>query len=709
VTGDPGVPVGVGTDTVTVVNGSTFCISRPGGDIGAELAQGLFYCDTRIVSGWQLRVGGETPDLLAVLSDEPFRARIVARVVISDQRVELLLERDRLVGSGMREDLLLRNLSSTAVNTNVSLGIAADFAGLFSVKDGRPALDGSVSTDVDGESMTLNWVYRGFARGVRVSAGGAVARHDGLHFTVNVPARGEWRTSVIVTPSIDGSEVAGGFPIEQPCSHAPREPQTHIWRGAGLDSETANGPLQQALEQSQKDLGTLRISDPDHPEEVAVAAGAPWFMTLFGRDSLLASYMALPLDPLLALGTLRALGRVQGTRLDLASEEQPGRIVHEIRRGLDFPLRPDGGKSYYGSADATPLFVIVLGELRRWGIAPLEGDGLLDNADRALEWIRDYGDRDGDGFVEYERMTDHGLVNQGWKDSEDGINFADGTLAEPPIALCEVQGYVYAAYLARADLAEANGDIDTANRCALAAARIRRLFNETFWLPDKGWFAVGLDRDKRPIDALTSNIGHCLWTGIIDEDKAPLVAERLMSAEMFNGWGVRTLATSMGAYNPLSYHNGSVWPHDSALVAAGLMRYGYVAEAQQIASGLLDAAAHFDGRLPELICGFDRADYGIPVAYPASCSPQAWASATPVHLVRTLLRLQPDIPDGNVWIAPVWPQRFGAMTMHHLALGRSFAELYVDHESSVLRGLPSGLSVRHGLGPGWLALEPQLS
>jgi glycogen debranching enzyme len=379
-----------------------------------------------------------------------------------------------------------------------------------------------------------------------------------------------------------------------------------------------------------------------------------------------------------------------------ATEEQPGRILHETRLGLSFPLAQGGGRVYYGTADATPLFVVLLGELWRWGI---HGDGvqaLVPNADRALEWIQSYGDRDGDGFVEYQRMTGKGLANQGWKDSFDGINFADGTLAEAPVALCEVQGYVYAAYVARAEIAEAGGDSQTARHWRIRAAELKRAFNETFWLPDQGWFAVGLDRDKRPIDALASNMGHCLWTGIVDEDKAALVADRLISPQMFTGWGVRTLASSMAAYNPMSYHNGSVWPHDSALVATGLMRYGFVEPAQRIASGLLEAADRFEGRLPELLCGFDRTEYPEPIPYPTSCSPQAWASAAPLQLVRALLRLEPAIPAGEVSVDSAWPARHGPLTIHDLEIGGHATTLHVADGSAELTGLPSHIKVLSG-------------
>ena len=296
--------------------------------------------------------------------------------------------------------------------------------------------------------------------------------------------------------------------------------------------------------------------------------------------------MLLPWDDSLAAGTLQTLADRQGHVIDPATEEEPGRILHEVRFGPATSLALGGQNAYYGTADATPLFVMLLGELRRWGRHGQLAQKLLPHANRALHWIEHYGDADGDGFTEYSAKTPSGLVNQGWKDSRDAINFADGTIAEPPIALAEVQAYAYAAYRARAAFARETSDAPGARHWAEAAARLKRAFNQAFWLPDKGWYAVALDRDKRPVDALTSNIGRCLWTGIADEDKAAAVADHLLSQDMFSGWGIRTLAESMAAYNPMSYHNGSVWPHDNALCAAGLMRYGFTAHAQRVAAKL---------------------------------------------------------------------------------------------------------------------------
>jgi glycogen debranching enzyme len=339
------------------------------------------------------------------------------------------------------------------------------------------------------------------------------------------------------------------------------------------------------------------------------------------------------------------------------------------------------------------LFVILVGELRKWGMSDDVVESLLPHVDRALDWIGNYGDRDGDGFVEYQRSSPRGLANQGWKDSWDGVTFADGTVAEPPIALAEVQGYTYAAYVARAHFAREAGQEALARSWARRAAELKQAFNERFWLPDRGWYAVGLDREKRPIDALASNMGHCLWAGIVDEDKAPLVAERLMSPEMFTGWGVRTLASSMGAYDPISYHNGSVWPHDSALVAGGLMRYGFVDQARRLAFAVLAAADTFGGRLPELMCGFDRDELARPVPYPTSCSPQAWAAATPIYLLRLLLRLEPWAPQRRVWIAPVLPSSLGKIYVDNLRLGGGEVRIAADHHYAKVTGLPPEFQV----------------
>jgi glycogen debranching enzyme len=574
---------------------------------------------------------------------------------------------------------------------------AADFADLFEVKEtrvpARPDPDSSVVGDV--LRMVRTYDDRGSRRGVQVSGDGATAEAGRLVFEVVVPPRDTWTGCVQVVPVVDDVTYEPRFPTDRPLEETVAARRTMQWREAVPNIQTTDRDLARTLQRTSTDLGALRIFDPDQPDVAVVAAGAPWFMTLFGRDSLLTSYMALPLDQSLARGTLQTLARLQGEKDDPASEEEPGRILHEVRFGAEPELALGGSTVYYGTADATALFVILLGELRRWGLAEDEVDELLPHAERALAWLVRRGERGADGFVTYQRATDRGLVNQGWKDSWDGVTFADGTVASGPIALCEVQGYTYAAYLARAHFAWEAGDSSARQQWAARATALKRAFNERFWLEDQGCFALALDGARRPVDAVASNMGHCLWSGIVDEDKAEAVAKRLLSPEMFSGWGVRTLATDMGAYNPLSYHNGSVWPHDNALVAAGLMRYGFVEEAQRVATAVLDAAAAFGGRLPELFCGFDRTSYDPPVPFPTSCSPQAWASATPVQMLRTLLRLDPWVPHGCAWLDPALPAGFPDLTIDRLPLAGSRLRLRVEGGRLVdVEGMPAGLELR---------------
>jgi glycogen debranching enzyme len=473
---------------------------------------------------------------------------------------------------------------------------------------------------------------------------------------------------VEVVASIDGEEIEPRYRCGGNVESAAPVRRLSEWQAAMPVIATDSAPLEVALTRASEDLGALRIVDSEHPDDVIIAAGAPWYMTVFGRDSLITAYMSLMVDSSVALGVLRTLARLQGTRVDPETEEEPGRILHEIR----FHDRPSwalrDGTIYYGTVDATPLFVLLLGELRRWGLEQEAVNELLPHADRALDWIEHHGDRDGDGYVEYQRYTEKGLENQGWKDSWDAIRFADGTLAQGPIALCEVQGYVYAAYLARAYFADEHGDTELAEHYRQKAADLKVAFNRDFWLEDKGYVAMALDGEKRPVDGLASNMGHCLTTGILDEDKAALVADHLLSPEMFSGWGVRTLATSMAAYNPVSYHNGSVWPHDNAIIVYGLVRYGFTRHAHRIIEALLDVSELQDGRLPELFSGVDRSELSVPAPYPTSCVPQAWAAATPLAFLRSLLRFDPWMVRRKLWVAPELPPSITRLVVSRIPL-----------------------------------------
>jgi glycogen debranching enzyme len=699
---------------VTLVDESTFAISGSAGDIAPGSAQGLFVRDARILSRFEVLVDGIRTEPLAAVTEDPFSATFVSRCMPAPGRADstLMVFRSRYVGQGMREDLTIRNFGVEPARCTIQVFVGCDFADLFAVKEGRVGAEpssGELSSTVSTGTTTaptepggptdqpsvVTYTYRRGAgvRGVEIRFNGpATVDSDQATFEVMVPPKGEWSTCVEVAPAFDGVAFDPRYRCGEPVERATPTERLAKWRRQVPLVETSHPGLKEVIVRSAEDLGALRIFDPDYPERVVVAAGAPWFMTVFGRDSLFTAWMALLIDPDLARGVLQTLARFQGKDVDPRHDEEPGRILHEMRFGDAASLSLGGGSIYYGTADATPLFVMLLGEMRRWGVARQMVDELLPNAARAIEWIETFGDADGDGYVEYKRATDRGLANQGWKDSWDGIRYADGRVAQAPIALCEVQAYTYGAYLATAHFAFEVGDTVTYDRFRAKATQLKAAFNRDFWLEERGWYAVGLDADKRPIDSLTSNIGHCLWTGIVDEDKAHRVAEKLVSPAMFTGWGLRTLSKDSVGYNPISYHCGSVWPHDTAIVAAGLARYGFDGAAQKLIFGLFDAAQAQGGRLPELFSGLERGELSIPVGYPTSCSPQAWAAASPLLCLRTLLRLDPWVPYGKTWLSPNLPEEIGYLKVDGIPLAGSRVTIEVGSE------VPGGVAIS-GLPP----------
>lgn len=682
--------------SVTLVEGSAFCISAHSGDLVPGVPHGLFFRDTRYLSELRVRMNGAPPEPLAATGTDPFSAVFVLRDPPRAGRADshLMLFRHRYVGRGLREDLVVRNYGEEPAFCSLELIVDCDFADLFEVKEGRVAKLGNL--DVDAESSRLSYRYRRgpFRRAALLDF--AVPPHlteNHASYEVIVPARGEWSTCLQITPVVDGREITPRYLCGRPVERSTPTTRLEKWRRSLPDIRSDHEAFQALLHQSTEDLAALRLFDPDYPERTVVAAGAPWFMTLFGRDSLLTSWMAMMVDSDLALGTLETLARFQGSEVNPITEEEPGRILHEMRFGETAELSLGGGGIYYGSVDATPLFVMLLGELQRWGNTREAVDALLPAADRALEWIDTFGDRDGDGYVEYQRTSDRGLENQAWKDSWDSTRFADGTLAQPPVAMCEVQGYVYAALVARSHFAEEQGDDDLAQKLRARAVDLKQSFNRDFWLEDRGWLAMGLDRDKKPLDALTSNMGHCLWTGILDEEKAQLVARRLVSDELFSGWGIRTLATNMVGFNPISYHNGSVWPHDNAICVAGLMRYGFIDEAHLVMRGIVETAGSFGYRLPELFAGLPRREFDFPVPYPTSCSPQAWAAASPLLFLRAMLRFEPDVRNGALHLAPAVPEWLGRLRIERIPIvgGRLSMDIEGDQVHAV--DAPDGLTV----------------
>jgi glycogen debranching enzyme len=547
----------------------------------------------------------------------------------------------------------------------VRVDAGSDFADLFEVKDAL-AKKGSYSTRVERGRLVLGYEREGFRRETRISAS-APATYDenGLSFQVHVEPHGSWTTDLDVVTAIG----AGGSYERPKYARGAKEAQPRMrrslerWLVDAPRLECDWQPLQATYRRSLVDLAALRFSPPVAGGRSLPAAGLPWFMTMFGRDSILTSLQALPFTPELAATTLLALGAWQGTRRDDFRDEDPGRILHEMRYGelTAFEERPHS--PYYGSVDATPLYVVLLDEYERWtGDRKLVRD-LEHEARAAINWIDEYADLQGNGYIAYQRRNETtGLENQCWKDSWDSISYRDGRLPGFPRATCELQGYAYDAKMRGARLARLIWkDAPFAERLEREAADLKRRFNRDFWLADDAYFALALDADGAQVDALASNIGHLLWSGIVDKSKAKAVARHLVGPRLFCGWGVRTLAEGQGRSNPIGYHVGTVWPFDNSFIAWGLRNYGFKEEAATIAAGILEAAEFFDGRLPEAFGGYDRSLTKYPVQYPTACSPQAWSTGAPLLFLRTMLGLEP-VGDHLV-VDPALPDSIGRLEL----------------------------------------------
>ncbi|MBX6341323.1 MAG: amylo-alpha-1,6-glucosidase, partial [Thermomicrobiaceae bacterium] len=439
--------------------------------------------------------------------------------------------------------------------------------------------------------------------------------------------------------------------------------------------------LNRIIDRSLRDLRMLRSTIHGH---AYFAAGLPWFGTLFGRDSLITALQTLAFNPGIAAQTLRVLARYQGEKVDPWRDEEPGKILHEFRVGELANLNEVPYTPYYGSIDATPLFLILMARYLAWTADLQLFSDLRENVERALQWMARYGDSDGDGYLDYKSRSEKGLVNQGWKDSGDAIVNSDGSLAEPPIALVEVQGYAYLAKQALADLFARVGDQDRANQLRHEAEDLRERFNRDFWMADKGFYALALQKGGRKADVVASNPGQALWTGIADHDKAVTTARRLVADDVYSGWGVRTLSARERRFNPLGYHLGTVWPHDNSIIAAGFRRYGLRDETMKVFNGITQAAMYFEhNRLPEVFAGYDREDYGVPVHYPVACHPQAWAAGAVPFLLTTLLGLRPEAFDKRLRIYhPLLPEYVHFLRLKNLRVGDARADLSFERAPS---------------------------
>jgi glycogen debranching enzyme len=634
---------------LTLLDGSTFVVCDERGDLdGVAAASGFFAADTRFLSRSVLTIDGERGRPVAFDQGAPHVATFDL-----EWPTGVVVRRELFVGRGLEETATVCNRSDDAVDAILELELASDFADIFAVKRvedlGAPGVSELTPSRPEQwkNGSTVEFADNGFPARTLVHLAPAPDEADGAVARYRLRLAPGQRTQLLFTVQwlLDGATELDAASFEARLREDRRERDASLaawWRSAPRLRAPAHPTLEHAWSQSLADLAALRLRWAG--SEMLPAAGLPWFMTLFGRDTLITSFQELAFEPDAAAGALRALADTQATEDDPERDAEPGKIVHELRRGKTARIWTD---RYYGTVDATPLFLVLLSELWRWsGDADIVRE-LEQPARAALAWIDDYGDRDGDGFVEYLRRASHGIDNQNWKDSYNSMVFRDGSLARAPIAAAEVQGYVYDAKLRTAEVARRVwGDAGLAERLEGEAATLRERFDEAFWLDEHGWYALGLDAKKRPVDALGSNMGHLLWSGIVPEHRVAEVATRLTEGPLWSGWGVRTLAADERAFGATEYHNGSVWPHDNSLIAHGLARSGRRAEAERVVRALLDASPYFDYRLPELFAGDERRTGEAPGIVPTSARPQAWAAGTPLLLLRAQLGLEPD-PDAR--------------------------------------------------------------
>jgi glycogen debranching enzyme len=627
---------------VAIVAGRSFMLSDRLGDIEPGTRQGLFEGDTRFLSCLRLTLNGLRPVEVGGGPSSAGRARFHATnpELPGVPAGSLIIERNRDLNGGLVEQLAITNYGDHPVEIQLHVEIGADFVDVLELRAIPP---GKLNPSFIAPDAPWHQAYR-YCHGeftaetrVRWSRRG---HYDGSgsSFEISLPSRATWRCRMNIEMHREAPDLDGRADLPVPNLLAPFRPGASVERERGrtvLSDEALEALLAVIKTRAMDDLETLIIHLSTG--ERIIGAGLPYFMTLFGRDSILSAHQMLTPEPSLAANALIALARHQGVTDDPDVDEEPGKIPHEVRDG---ELARQGQRrhgSYYGSADATPLYLILLNEyFRRTNDVELL-DRLWPSAEAALAWIDAYGDIDGDGFVEYRRRSFSGLDNQGWKDSWDSVSFIDGRLAEGPIALCEVQAYVYQAKLSMSALYKQRGQPRRAQTLREEAERLRTRFDSAFWMPEHGTYALALDGEKRQVDAIASNAGHCLWAGIARPDRAALIVGRLSRHDCFSGWGLRTLSSKMARYNPIGYHNGTVWPHDTVMAAEGFLRYGHMAASRRLLVALVEAAVQMPHhRLPELFAGSARLPNEAPLTYPDASAPQAWAASATVRACELL-------------------------------------------------------------------------
>jgi glycogen debranching enzyme len=693
------VKVTVGPPHLAISWGHIVLVTEPDGQISWPTQRGLYFFDTRLISSWRIYANGEEWDLLNSGSVTYYASRVflINRALLTEdgeipsRTVSLVLSRS--IGEGVHEDLDLTNNGLKPVRFNLEIAIRGDFADIFEVKSGHIVRRGRITSEWSSKGSRLRLTYRNkdFFREVTIACinneAPAHYANGRITFEVEMAPGQSWHTCLMYGLN-DGKR---RFAAPRHCitdAHTSELAQRlEHWQRTVLKIRTNNPDFSRAFDQAVADMAALRLPIPrTGGMEFVPAAGVPWFVTLFGRDSLIASLQNIFVYPYFARGALKVLGSLQATERDDARDAEPGKILHELRYGelAHFKLIPH--TPYYGTADATPLYLILLHAAWQW-----TGDlGLveehLETVEHCLEWIDNWGDRDRDGLQEYQTRAPAGYENQSWKDSGEAIVYPDGTPVKGPKALCELQGYVYDAWLRIAELFEILGKSDRARVLREKASELFIRFNEKFWNEENGIYALALDGDKKQVSSVASNPGHCLWSGIVPAQRARRVVERLMQPDMWSGWGIRTLSTKNPAYNPYSYQNGSVWPHDNGIIALGFRRYGFTEEASRIAYGIINATSYFVmQQLPELYAGIEQAIGNFPVQYLGANVPQAWAAGSIFFLLQSILGVRPDAAARTLYVDPVLPDWLTKITVSDLRVGDQIFEIEFWREDGETR------------------------
>ena len=690
--------VSVGPPTLTINQGSTFMVTEQDGQITTDGELGVFANDTRFVSYYATFANGQSWERLNSSATAYYAVRIYLtnpKLITEDAQVpqgtlEFIINRVAL-GEGIHEDLDITNYGLEPVRFNLEIALRSDFADIFEVKSHKLVRRGHIVSRWDDEQKELQTIYtngdfqRCFTYHLDHYTSPPEYGNGRINFEVKLAAGESWHSCcyyILAETARERILKSGCYKISDELEKLQQQ-----WHEQATKLATINEDIYRLYLQSIEDMGALRLYDQDlGPDTWIPAAGVPWFVAVFGRDSLIVSLQNMLVHAGFAHGALKKLAQLQATEIDDWRDAQPGKMPHELRLGELAHFHKVPHTPYYGTADTTPLYLIALHETWKW----MGDDALLhqyrDTALRCLEWIDKYGDLDGDGFQEYKSHSSQGAENQSWKDSGDAVVYPDGSQVQPPKALCELQGYVFDAWMRMAEVFTALGESDGATELRTKAAQLRRRFEEHFWCEDIGFYAYTLDPEKQPVKTIVSNPGHCLWSGIASPEHAARVVKRLMEPDMWAGWGIRTLSAENPAYNPHSYQLGAIWPHDNGIIALGCKRYGFTDEASRIARGISEAASYFSNyRLPEVYAGIAQESGNFPVQYSQANVPQAWAAGSVFQLLQAILGIQADAPNKSLYVDPHLPKWLPDITLHQISIGNATVDLKFWREGEETR------------------------